>query len=153
MPRPLVLAFFPAAFSGAEDDGCTCQLNALKAVADDGAAVLGVSKELPFSQGAFMKELGLPFPIAYDKDLATAEAFVGTFDLGAFLDKVGLSTDLAGYVTTNRGCVVLGEGDKVLYSWVGLDENGESHPGLQPPTEEIKAALGTTTTTSIKDMA
>ena len=38
--------------------------------------------------------------------MEVAEQYVGTFDLGKFLDDLDISKGFTGYVTSNRGCVV-----------------------------------------------
>ena len=60
-----------------------------------------------------------------DPSLATSEKYVGTFDLGKFLDDIDVSTNFAPYVTSNRGCVVLDETGKVVYVW-----NSPGEPGM-----------------------
>ena len=46
-----------------------------------------------------------------------------------------VSTDFKGYMASRRGCVVLDEDQKVIYSWNGM-------PDQLPDTTEIQAALG-----------
>ncbi len=67
---------------------------------------------------------------------------VGTFNFGDFLDGVGVSKGLAGYQTSNRGCIAIDESGKVVYKWVALDDAGKSHPGFLPNVDEVKKALG-----------
>merc|ERR1712134_166270 len=43
--KKVVLAFFPCCFSGAVDDGCQCQMEALTALTDAGVAVFGISRD------------------------------------------------------------------------------------------------------------
>lgn len=139
--QKVVLAFFPAAFSGDANGGCQCQLAALQSIAkEDGITVLGISKDTPFTMGAWSDSIDIK--CLADMKNEVAEKYVGTFDLGKFLDDLDISKGFTGYVTSNRGCVVLDEEGKVVYKWVGLDEKGASHPGLLPNTTEIQAALG-----------
>ena len=49
--KKVVLAFFPCCFSGAVDDGCQCQMEALTALTDAGVAVFGISRDQPFGHG------------------------------------------------------------------------------------------------------
>ena len=58
--KKLVLSFFPCCFSGAVDDGCQCQLEAVKALSDAGVSVVGISRDQPFAQKAWMEKLGNP---------------------------------------------------------------------------------------------
>ena len=139
--QKVVLAFFPAAYSGDADGGCQCQLAALQSIAkEDGISVLGISKDTPFTMGAWSDSIDIK--CLADMKLEVAEKYVGTFDLGKFLDDLDISKGFTGYVTSNRGCVVIDEEGKIVYKWVGLDEDGASHPGLLPDTTEIQAALG-----------
>ena len=130
----VVLAFFPAAFSGDADGGCQCQLQALQSIAKtDGVKVLGICKDQPFAMGAWKQVQGID--CLSDWSLKTCEAYVGTLDFGEFLDGLDVSTDFKGYMASRRGCVVLDEDQKVIYSWNGM-------PDQLPDTTEIQAALG-----------
>jgi len=141
--KKVVLAFFPCCFSGAVDDGCQCQLESLRSLTDAGVAVLGISRDQPFAQKAWMEKLGNPSLLTLsDFTMATAEAYVGTFNFGEFLDGVGVSKGLSGYVTSNRGTVAIDEAGNVVYKWVALDDAGKSHPGFLPDLGEVKKALG-----------
>merc|ERR1711908_205797 len=122
--KKVVLAFFPCCFSGA-------------------VAVLGISRDQPFAQKAWMEKLGNPSLLTLsDFTMATAEAYVGTFNFGEFLDGVGVSKGLSGYVTSNRGTVAIDEAGNVVYKWVALDDAGKSLPGFLPDLGEVKKALG-----------
>jgi len=141
--KKVVLAFFPCAFSGAVDDGCQCQLEALKTLTDAGVTVFGISRDQPFAQKAWMEKLGNPSLLCLcDFTLGTAENYVGTLDFGAFLDGVGVSKGFTGYSASNRGCIAIDEEGKVVYKWVALDDAGKSHPGFLPNIDEVKKALG-----------
>ena len=59
----------------------------------------------------------------------------GTIDFGKFLDDLDVSTNMAGYMSSKRGCVVLDENQKVTYVWTGM-------PDQLPDVTEIQAALG-----------
>ena len=62
----VVLAFYPAAFTGV----CTSEMcafqDAMAALNGTGATVLGVSVDSPFANGAFAKENGLEFTLLSD---------------------------------------------------------------------------------------
>ena len=130
----VVLAFFPAAFSGDADGGCQCQLQALQSIAKtDGVKVLGICKDQPFAMGVWKGVQGID--CLSDWDLSASEKYVGTLDFGEFLDSLDVSTNFKGYMACRRGCVVLDEDQKVVYSWNGM-------PDQLPDTTEIQAALG-----------
>uniref|UniRef100_A0A7S0RLU4 glutaredoxin-dependent peroxiredoxin n=1 Tax=Pyramimonas obovata TaxID=1411642 RepID=A0A7S0RLU4_9CHLO len=133
-----VLAFFPAAFSGDADGGCECQLNQLASVKAAGVPVIGISKDSPFTMAKWAAATG-DLTYVCDSDNAISEEYVGTFDLGAFLNNLGISKGFK-YVCPNRGCVVVEDG-KVVYTWIGQDETGP-RPDLLPPIDEIMAAAG-----------
>jgi len=141
--KKLVLAFFPCCFSGAVDDGCQCQLESLKTLTDAGVSVLGVSRDQPFTQKAWMDKIGNPSLLTLsDFNLDVSEEYVGTFNFGAFLDGLGVSKGLTGYLTSNRGTIAINEEGKIVYKWIALDDAGKSHPGFLPDIEEVKKALG-----------
>ena len=62
----VVLAFYPAAFTGV----CTAEMCSLRdsmaALNDVGATVFGVSVDSPFANGAFAKENGIEFTLLSD---------------------------------------------------------------------------------------
>lgn len=65
---PVVLAFFPAAFSGTcTTEFCTFR-DRLKPLGQAGAEVVGISTDLPWALAAFRKAEALPFPLAADND-------------------------------------------------------------------------------------
>ena len=85
----VVLAFFPAAFTGVcKAELCTIQgaLSRLNAV---NATVLGVSADLPFANAAFAAENGLTFPVLSDWTLNGIRAF--DVELSNFAGVEGLS--------------------------------------------------------------
>jgi peroxiredoxin len=71
---PVVLAFFPAAFSST----CTSELCTLRDSLDElaraGGRVVGISVDTPFTLKAFQRESRLPFPLLSDfnKDVIRA---------------------------------------------------------------------------------
>ena len=132
--QKVVLAFFPAAFSGDADGGCQCQLASLQSIdKEDGISVLGITRDTPFVMGPWSEAAGIK--CLCDTSLKTQEAYVGTIDFGKFLDDLDVSTNMAGYMSSKRGCVVLDENQKVTYVWTGM-------PDQLPDVTEIQAALG-----------
>jgi peroxiredoxin len=121
---PLVLAFFPAAFSGT----CTDELNAfreeLDRFAEAGATVFGVSTDLPWALREFAETEGLDFDLIGDHDRAAVEAY-------------GVRTafpDLGLHDIADRAVFVI-DGDRtVTYAWLADD------PGQEPPYEDVIAA-------------
>ncbi|MCH7659533.1 MAG: peroxiredoxin [Euryarchaeota archaeon] len=65
---PVVLAFFPAAFtSGCTEELCTFR-DSLSTFEDLEARVYGISTDLPFAQNIFIQQEGLTFPLLSDFD-------------------------------------------------------------------------------------
>ena len=71
----VILAFFPAAWSG----GCTKEMCTMRdnfgGLADLGAMVLGISGDYIFTQKEWAKNLGLQFTLLSDHDHAVAKAY------------------------------------------------------------------------------
>jgi peroxiredoxin len=72
---PVVLAFFPAAFSST----CTVELQTFRdnheALSDLDATVFGISTDLPYALSRFREEHGLGFDLVSDNDGAISEAY------------------------------------------------------------------------------
>ena len=94
---PVVLAFFPGAFT----PPCTNEMVALQERLDAfeaaGATVLGVSADSPFSQGAFREEHGIEFDLVSD----TAADAIREYGLEMDIPDLGL------YGIANRAVFVL----------------------------------------------
>lgn len=120
---PVVLAFFPGAFSRT----CTeelCQLRDWRAdLADLDARVYGVSADTPWSLLAFADEYDIDYPLlsAFNSDVIV--------DYGMELD-AGVLSGLAG-----RGVFVVDTDRVVRYGWVG------ANPRELPALDEVRAAL------------
>ena len=102
---PVVLAFFPAAFSGV----CTtemCDVTAgLSAYSSLGADVIGISVASPFAQEAWAKQHNIGITLASDLNKTTAKAY------GVLLD------DLLGFGSTSaRAAFVVGKDGVVKYA-------------------------------------
>jgi peroxiredoxin len=122
---PVVLAFFPGAFT----PPCTNEMVALQEHLDAfeaaGATVFGVSADSPFSQGAFREAHGIEF------DLVSNMA-------GDAIREYGLETDIPDlglYGIANRAVFVLDDEGTVTYSWVADD------PTNEPEYEELLEAV------------
>jgi peroxiredoxin len=124
--RPLVLAFFPAAFTPTcTREMCTFR-DSLEAFDQLGAQVVGISVDLPFSLKAFADHLGLQFPLLSDYGRQAVRAF-GVEDPKPF---AGVFPGLA-----RRAVFVLDPEGRVVYRWVSED------PKVEPPYEEVHAAV------------
>ncbi|QGA83067.1 redoxin domain-containing protein [Halomicrobium sp. LC1Hm] len=122
---PIVLAFFPGAFTGV----CTHEMNTFQDRLDDfseaGASVYGVSIDTPFSQNEFRDKLGLEFDLLSDSNRE-------------IVDEWGLSMDFEelGVDGVAKRSVFVIDGDGVVqYAWVSDD------PGVEPAYDEVLDAI------------
>jgi peroxiredoxin len=122
---PVVLAFFPGAFT----PPCSNEMVALQEHLDDfesaGAKVIGVSADSAFSLNAFRDEHGLGFPLVSDMDREAIEAYGLRIDI----EELGLLG------VSNRAVFVLNENGEVSYEWVADD------PTTEPDYEELLSAV------------
>ena len=118
---PVVLAFFPGAFT----PPCTNEMVAFQEHADAfdaaGATVFGISADSPFSQGAFRDEHGIEFDLVSDMGGDAIQAYDIEIDIG----------DLGLHGIANRAVFVLDEEGEVVYDWVADD------PTNEPDYEEV----------------
>jgi peroxiredoxin len=122
--QPLVLLFFPMAFSST----CTSEMCA---VADDwstwqnlGGTVLGISVDSPYVNVRFAEETKAPFPIVSDFNREASRAYdVLREDLGGLKD------------VSERAVFVIDRTGTICYTWQG------EHPGVLPPLDEVKEAV------------
>lgn len=122
--KPLVLLFFPMAFSST----CTSEMCA---VADDwsawqqlGATVIGISVDSPYVNVKFAEETKAPFPIVSDFNREATRAYDALrADLGGLKD------------VSERAVFVINRAGTIVYTWQG------EHPGVMPPLDEVKGAV------------
>jgi peroxiredoxin len=124
--KTTVLAFFPAAFTGT----CTKEMCRFR---DDhsrldslNAQVVGISADTPFVLAEWAKQHNLKQMMLSDFNHEAMKAY-GVYD-GAFLG--GLLNGIA-----KRSVFVVDKNGKVVYSWVA------DKPGVEPPYEEVEAAV------------
>jgi peroxiredoxin len=124
--QQVVLAFFPAAFTGVcEKELCTfrdsmAELNGLN------ATVLAISVDAPFSNAGFATKNGLTFPVLSDYTRSTVNAY------GVALDNFA---GMPGYTASKRAVFIVNTDGVVSYEWVG------PNPGVEPDYAAVKAAL------------
>jgi peroxiredoxin len=121
---PIVLAFFPGAFTSV----CSHEMNTfqdrLGAMQETGATLYGVSVDSPFTLNEFRDKLGLEFDLISDANHDVIELY----DIVTSFDQFGIE-ELA-----QRAVVVIDESGTVTYAWVG--ENA----GLEPDYDEVEEA-------------
>jgi peroxiredoxin len=123
---PVVLAFFPAAFTG----GCTEELctfrDELASFESLDAGVYGISVDLPFALNVFSMEQDLTFPLLSDFDGETIEAY------DVVLEGVhGLSG------VAERSVFVVDTDGVIRYRWVREDGN----PDFEWLAEQVREAV------------
>ena len=121
---PVVLAFFPAAFTGV----CTAEMcefrDTLKQFEDLNATVLGVSVDIRFSLAEFAKQQDLNFPLLSDFNKEVISA-LGVRD-DNFIGMKGVA---------KRSVFVVKPDFTVAYQWVA------ENPGQRPDLDEVRKAL------------
>lgn len=118
--EPVLLLFFPLAFSGVcTDEMCHLAEDWARWEEVD-ATVLGISVDSPFVTQKFAEETGVPFPILSDFNREATDAYGVRYP-----DFFGLEG-----VSKRSAFVVDGEG-RVAYAWVSEDAD------VMPPFEEI----------------
>jgi peroxiredoxin len=124
--RPVVLLFFPLAFTST----CTKELCT---VGDDlgsytglNADVIAVSVDSPFVLDRFRKDIGADYTFLSDFNRQAGQAF-------GIAREAPLGPGLLG--ANDRAVFVVGTDGTVAYAW------HSANPGLLPPFDEIKAAL------------
>ena len=124
--KNVVIAFFPAAFTGTcEKELCTFR-DSHAALNDLNAEVLGISVDGPFTVAAFAEKNGLTFPLLSDYGRSTVNAYGVNHD-----DFAGLS----GYTAAKRSVFVVDKEGVVRYAWVA------PNPGVEPDYDAVKAAV------------
>ncbi|WP_058364976.1 redoxin domain-containing protein [Haloparvum sedimenti] len=126
----VVLAFFPAAFTGT----CTAELctfrDRLSRFEELDATVFGVSTDLPFALREFRAQEALPFGLVGDPDHDAVAAYDVADDS---FEGTGVET------VARRSVFVVGPEEEVQYRWLADD------PGQEPPYETVEEAVASAT--------
>jgi peroxiredoxin len=121
---PVVLAFFPGAFTSV----CTAEMCAfrdrLQAFEDVDATVFGVSGDSPFALDEFREQNDLSFPLVSDYDKEIMDAY----DVRSAFDHIGLDG------VAKRAVFVVDTDSEITYTWVSDD------PGVEPNYDEVADA-------------
>jgi len=124
----VVLAFFPAAFTGVcKTEMCIFQ-DSLSALNDANATVLGISVDAPFSNKAFAEDNGISFPILSDYTRSTTHAYGVPLE-----DFAGME----GYTAAQRSVFIVDEEGNLMWKWIA------DSPGEEPDYAEVLAILTT----------
>ncbi|WP_276261095.1 redoxin domain-containing protein [Haloglomus litoreum] len=125
---PVVLAFFPGAFTPPCSNEMVAFQSRLTDFEDAGATLLGVSADSPFSQGAFREEHGLEFELVSDM----AREAIRAYDLEMDIPDLGL------HGIANRAVYVLDEEGTVAFAWEADDPTNE--PDYEAVLEAARGA-------------
>ncbi|WP_435360346.1 redoxin domain-containing protein [Haloarchaeobius sp. DFWS5] len=121
---PIVLAFFPGAFTG----GCTTEMctfqDQLAEFENVGATVYGISVDSPFALNEFRDKNGLEFGLLSDFEKEVID------DYGVRMD----FADLGVYGVSKRAVFVVDGDGKVAWSWVSDD------PSVMPDYDDVQEA-------------
>jgi peroxiredoxin len=124
--KNVVLAFYPAAFTGVcQKEMCTFR-DALNDFASANTAVLGVSVDSPFANKEFAAKNGLNFPLLSD---ITREV-IKQYDV-VFNDLAGVK----GFTVAKRSVFVIDRQGVIRYKWVAPE------PKVEPSYAEVTAAV------------
>ena len=125
---PIVLAFFPAAFtSGCTDEMCAFR-DAMAGFEALDARVYGVSVDLPFALNVWIRDHDLGFPMLSDWDHELVHLFDVVYD-----DMYGMLE------VAQRSVFVLDEDGVVAWKWVRDGDNPEFGPFVEEVREEVAA--------------
>ncbi len=123
--EPIVLAFFPAAFSNT----CTDEMEALRDEFDrDTCTLFGVSTDLPHALSEYQVQYALPFALVADPDYRAIEAY----DVVESFEHYGIDT-------VARRAVFVIDGDGVVtYRW--LADNAGQEPDYDALADAVADA-------------
>jgi len=122
---PIVLAFFPGAFTSVcTTEMCTFQ-DRLATFNDLDASVYGVSRDSPFTLNEFRAQNDLEFGLLSDYNKEVVDDYDIEMDFA----------DLGVYGVAKRSVFVVDGDGEVVYSWVSDD------PGVEPDYDEVEAAV------------
>ena len=124
--KNVVLAFFPAAFTGVcEKEMCTFR-DSLSLLNELDADVYGISVDAPFSNAAFASKNSLNFSILSDYARKAVQAYGVAHD-----DFAGM----AGYTAAKRSVFVVDKAGKIQFAWIA------DNPGQEPDYDAVQAAV------------
>ncbi len=122
----VVLAFFPATFTGVcQTEMCTFR-DSLSEFNDMNAKVFGISVDPPFSQAEFHSQNDLTFPLLSDLGGSTVSAY------GVELPNLA---GIDGYNVAQRSVFVIDTDGNIAWSWIS------DSPLNEPSYDDVKAAV------------
>lgn len=124
--QTVVLAFFPAAFTGVCQKELCSFRDSLAAFNQVNATVLGICVDAPFSNAAFAEKNGLNFPVLSDYQRTAVRAYGVAHD-----DFAGMT----GYTAARRSVFVIDGEGVIRYAW------GAPNPGVEPDYDGVLKAV------------
>jgi peroxiredoxin len=122
---PVVLAFFPGAFTSVCSHEMRTFQDRLDELSDAGATLYGVSVDSPFALNEFRDQLSLSFDLVSDTDREAIDAYSIATDFEA----IGVHN------IAKRAVFVVDADRTVTYAWVSDD------PGVEPDYDELLRAV------------
>jgi peroxiredoxin len=122
---PLVLAFFPGAFTSVCSHEMQTFQERLEELSDAGGTLYGISIDTPFALDEFRDQLSLSFDLVSDVNREIIEAY----DVAMDFEALGIDD-----VAKRAVFVVDGDGT-VTYAWVSDD------PGVEPDYDDVIEAI------------
>ncbi len=121
--KRVVLAFYPAAFTGV----CTTELctftDSMSSLEGANVTILGISADNVFANNEFAVANGIGFPLLCDVQRTAIEAYgIAIHDFGA-----------PGFTASQRAVFVVEPDGSLGYAWVA------ENPGLEPDYDEVVA--------------
>ncbi|MCX7929149.1 MAG: peroxiredoxin [Chlorobi bacterium] len=123
--EPVVLAFFPGAFTGVCDTEMCTLRDSIQRFAEANAQVIGISVDPPFVLKEFAAKYSLPFVLLSDYNREVSRLYDVLFENLAGLE---------GYHTSNRAVFVLDGSGTIRYIWIASPS-----PAVEPPYDEVIA--------------
>jgi peroxiredoxin len=122
---PIVLAFFPGAFTSTCRNEMSAFEDRLAELQDAGASIYGVSVDSPFALNEFRDKLGLSFGLLSDAN----RDLIHDYDVVTSFDHVGIEQ------LAKRAVFVVDGDGTVSYAWVSDD------PGVEPDYDAVFDAI------------
>ena len=122
---PVVLAFFPGAFTGVCSHEMSTFEERLDEITDAGGRLYGVSVDSPFALNEFRDKLSLSFDLISDAN----NELVHEYDIAMDFDQFGVCN------VAKRSVFVLDDDGVVSYAWVSDD------PGVEPDYDAVERAV------------
>ena len=122
---PVVLAFFPGAFTSVCSHEMSTFEERIDALADAGGRLYGISVDSPFALNEFRDKLSLSFGLISDAD----KEIIDEYGIAMDFDALGVHN------VAKRAVFVVDDDGTVTYAWVSDD------PGVEPDYDAVEEAV------------